>query len=384
MTESTTGWGQQDRDRSWHHFSEVLQGCNSFLVLNQETDALCSVPSLPFPAAVKLTAICNQYRPCWSHSVAGQKGSGAVGCCMPAVPSSCVQLEVPSPPLPLRLLLAGCSRCTVRTGALHGGGGWQMQEHSFLSLSSIFSLMLFHIYWLPLYSTGLAGYVVTSLPILHFQLSIISVQFQVPQSHLSLHEMQSLAHKHQQYIPASFLKAMSYAAHQPFLCSQHLPETLFPNIEQCYFTNARPPPDPALLVPLQKLRTNRNVSCVASNSPIPSPRQCVTLGSMRVPEAHGKSHPFTSWTAQTNHTTCKLPMCIASTVPVIQNHQRQLWEHFLYSFTQALASCKYSSPLNLIHHHICVQGVISSDTQKRWNKGLPKPNSRVWCLKLTA
>lgn len=31
-------------------------------------------------------------------------------------------------------------------GALHRGGGWQMQEHSFLSLSSIFSLMLFHIY----------------------------------------------------------------------------------------------------------------------------------------------------------------------------------------------------------------------------------------------
>lgn len=122
MTESTTGSGQQDRDRSWHHFSEVLQGCNSFLVLNQETDALCSVPSLPFPAAVKLTAICNQYRPCRSRSVAGQKGSGAAGCCMPVVPSSCVQLEVPSPPLPLRPLLAGSSRCTVRTGALHGGG----------------------------------------------------------------------------------------------------------------------------------------------------------------------------------------------------------------------------------------------------------------------
>lgn len=47
---------------------------------------------------------------------------------MPVVPSSCVQLEVPSPPLPLRPLLAGSSRCTVRTGALHGGGGGGMAD----------------------------------------------------------------------------------------------------------------------------------------------------------------------------------------------------------------------------------------------------------------
>lgn len=131
------------------------------------------------------------------------------------------------------LLLAGSSRCTVRTGALHRGG-WQMQEHSFLSMSSIFSLMLFHIYWLLLYSTGLAGRIVTSLPILCFQLRITYVQFQVPQSHFSLHQLQSLAHKHHRYIPAPFLKVTSYAAHQPFLCSQHSPYSLFPNTEQTH------------------------------------------------------------------------------------------------------------------------------------------------------
>lgn len=114
------------------------------------------------------------------------------------------------------------------------GGGWQMQEHSFLSMSSIFSLMLFHIYWLLLYSTGLAGQIVTSLPILCFQLRITYVQFQVPQSHFSLHQLQSLAHKHHRYIPAPFLKVTSYAAHQPFLCSQHSPYSLFPNTEQTH------------------------------------------------------------------------------------------------------------------------------------------------------
>lgn len=123
---------------------------------------------------------------------------------------------------------------------------------------------------------------------------------------------------------------------------------------------------------------------MASNRLIPSPRQCATLVSMRVPEAQGQSHPFSWRTAWTNHTACMLSMCIPSTVRVIQNHQRQLWEHFLYSFTQALAPCKYSSPLNLIHHHICVQAAISSDTQRRWNQGLPKRNSYVRYLKLTA
>lgn len=130
---------------------------------------------------------------------------------------------------------SGLGHCT--------GGGWQMQKHSFLSLSSNFSLMLFHIYWLLLYSTGLAGRIVTSLPILHFQLSITSVQFQVPQSHLSLHQLQPLAHKHQQYIPAPFLKAMSYAAHQPFLSA--LTRKLIPQ----HRTNARSPLHLELLFP---------------------------------------------------------------------------------------------------------------------------------------
>lgn len=49
------------------------------------------------------------------------------------------------------------------------------------------------------------------------------------------------------------------------------------------------------------------------------------------------------------------------------DHRRQLGEHFLYSFIQSFAFCKYSCVLNLIHHHVCVQAAISSDTQSRWN-----------------